>query len=158
MTDIKKIIIRARVRHNLPSKIGAYVITYISQDKTHALKYIGSTEDLRHRLYNHTDKNILYVDIYMTNTLDFAKRLEGVLINILSPICYVTNLHIPLLDKGMLEELEENDTYNKLVKTGKEDVKIGYRYLVSTRRPNELPASIMNKINNAEAWYRFNCL
>jgi len=135
--------------YDLPDMLGAYVITYISSDRLYALKYIGSTIDLKHRFGNHKDKVIHHIDIYMTDTLEFAQCLERILISILRPLCEVTNImfySISKQDQNIISELKESDTYEKLSKIGKEEIKIGYRYL-AIKKPAQIIAGRINTIS-----------
>ncbi len=125
MSEFKIYYERISDLYTLPKRIGAYVITHTTNN-THAEKYIGSTKNLYNRIHNH-NKNIIYIDIYVTDDIDLAESLERVLIELTNP---ATNIQIPSLsynDNELMKELLE--VTNIKNHTLENTVRIGYRYL-----------------------------
>lgn len=111
---------------SLPKRIGAYVITH-TPDNIHAEKYVGSTKNLYNRMYEHFNKEIICIDLYITDDIDLAESLERILMELIRP---ATNSVIsPLSDKDneiMKELLEDTNIKEQL---SNNIIKIGYRYL-----------------------------
>lgn len=102
--------------HTIPNKIGAYIITH-KYNNIYAEKYVGSTKNLRIRMCGHCDKKIISIDLFITNNIELAKRLERILINLIKP---ATNKHFPLLsneDKELMKELLKDVQLKELINT-----------------------------------------
>ncbi len=111
---------------SIPKRIGTYVITH-TYDNIHAERYVGSTKNLYNRLNNHYNKDIVYIDLYITDDVEIANSLERVLIELINP---ATNIRIPSLsnkDRDLMIELLENPEIKKDIYNN--TVKIGCRYL-----------------------------
>lgn len=107
MVDKTKInIYYARVLnlYSIPKREGVYVITHMP-DNIHSERYVGSSSELYKRFYGHTDKNIVYIDLYVTDNLHIARSLEKVVIELVKP--ETNNTKPPLLeeDRLLLKEL-----------------------------------------------------
>lgn len=113
--------------YTLPKRIGAYVITH-TYDNVHAEKYVGATKNIYGRMTTHySHKNIIYIDIYVTDDISLAESLERILIDLINPL---TNIQIPSLsnrDKEIMEELILDDKLKNYI--SENVVKVGYRYL-----------------------------
>jgi len=113
--------------YTLPKRIGAYVITH-SYDNIHAEKYVGATKNIFTRMTDHClNKNILYIDLYVTDNIVLAESLERILIDLINPL---TNVRIPSLSDRDEELMKKLSLDNKLKNYISENVvKIGCRYL-----------------------------
>ncbi|MDD3474300.1 MAG: GIY-YIG nuclease family protein [Candidatus Dojkabacteria bacterium] len=108
----------------LPERCGAYIITHTTDN--HVEKYVGSTENLKKRMIGHYNKDIMYIDILITDDVQLAYSLEKILIHTLRPITnsktYKLNdndeeIADKLIKEGLIEQLDDKE------------FKIGYRYL-----------------------------
>ncbi len=111
---------------SIPKRIGAYVIVH-TKDNIHAEKYVGSTTNLCNRRHGHYNKGIIYIDLYMTDYIEFAQSLERVLMKLIEP---TTNKIIPSLydeDNELMNEVLENDKLKELILDN--TIKIRCRYL-----------------------------
>jgi len=112
--------------NSIPERTGVYVITH-TFDNIPVEKYVGSSINLYKRIHKHYDKNIIYIDLYVTNDICLAQSLERILIELLNP---ATNMILPRLseiDKELLYELDKDDEIRKHILQNV--VKIGYRNL-----------------------------
>lgn len=110
----------------IPKRTGVYIITH-SYDNIHSEKYVGLSKNLYNRMSGHLDKNILCVDLYITDSEELSKRLECVLLNLIIP---ASNIIIPPLqdkDKYLMIEVLENIEFKNLILNNIS--KIGCRYL-----------------------------
>lgn len=112
-------------KYFIPEKMGVYVITHIV-DRIYAEKYIGSTINLHDRMYGHSNKEIMYVDIYITDSEFIARSLERILIHLIKPdtntiVQPLTNEDKELMKDSLIEDILRQHSNNI--------IKIGYRYL-----------------------------
>lgn len=130
--------------HIVSNSCGTYIITHIVDN--HVEKYVGSTKDIRNRfnLYDHRNKNILYVDILITENLELMNSLERVLVHTLKPATNTVKYELTNKDKELMEELLENEIYERL---NEKEFRIGYRYLkyVTTLNKESTPKIIDEK-------------
>ena len=111
---------------SIPKRIGTYVVTH-TPDNIHAEKYVGSTKNLYNRIYSHCDKEMIYIDLYITDDIDIAESLERILIELIIP---ATNIIIPSLsdnDNEVMSELLMNTNIKEHILNNV--VKVGYRFL-----------------------------
>lgn len=133
--------------HNssIPKRIGAYVITH-TFDNLHAERYVGSTKNLFIRMYGHYDKNIIYVELYITDDVELAESLERILMELIKP---ATNKLIPPLsekDREIMNELLRNTDIKE--RTSNNIVKVGYRCLKYINKHNDNRARKPRVISN----------
>lgn len=136
MSSIK--IYHARVSniYTLPERIGAYILTH-THNNVNVSKYVGSTINLHRRMYGHRIyglwEKVIYVDLYVTDSISLARSLEKILINLIRP---VTNAKIASLsdkDKELMYKLfDENIIKDKYL--SENVIKIGCRYLKFNKR------------------------
>ncbi len=112
--------------HLIPEEIGAYVITH-TWDNVYAQKYIGSSNNLHRRIGEHWNKNIIFVDLYITDDLDLARSLERILTELIIPITNISVQSLYKEDKEIMNALLKSS--NILQYTSNNIVKIGCRYL-----------------------------
>jgi len=125
---------------SIPERTGAYVICH-TYDNICVEKYVGSTINLHKRIYGHFDKNILYVDLYITDDIKLAESLERVLMKLIKPATNLKFLHLSDKDKDLIDDLLNDDISLNYILN--KDIKIGYRYLKYIIRNNE--SNIKNK-------------
>lgn len=137
----------------IPKTAGAYVITH-TVDYIHAGRYIGSTKNLSNRITNHCNRDILYIDLYITNDIILAKSLEMILIKLMKPASNKIILPLSKDDKelmnGLLKDTNIKDYMSNNI------VKIGYRYLkyISISRKESIDRSVCSKtIHISDAVY-----
>ena len=112
--------------HLINQKICAYIITHIHDNI--AKKYVGSTENLSNRIYyGHHDKKLIYIDIFETDNIHFARSLEKILMNLIKPAS--NKKYQSLSDKEI--DLNNDLLKNVLIKEHilENTIKVGYRYL-----------------------------
>jgi len=110
----------------LPNRIGVYVVVHTT-DNVHVEKYVGVTTNFYSRMYDHFDKGIMYIDMFVTSDIELAKSLERIFIYLIKP---ATNKKIPHLsddDKDIMKELLEDDKLKEYILDN--EIKIGSRYL-----------------------------
>ena len=113
--------------HLTPERTGAYVITH-SHDKMHVEKYVGATKNIRKRMFWHSgNKNIIYVDVYLTNNLDIAQRLERILMKLIEPATNLVHLSLSDKDTEIMNELLKDDVIKECILEN--TIKVGCRYL-----------------------------
>ncbi len=128
MSEINILYLHITDLHNssIPKRIGAYVITH-TFDNIHAEKYVGSTKNLFKRTHEHCNKEIIHVDLYITDDIYLAECLERVLMELVNP---ATNKRMPSLsdnDKELMNELLEDTNIKEHLLNN--IIKIGCRYL-----------------------------
>jgi len=113
-------------KDNVPKRIGAYVITH-SHDNIYAEKYVGVTKNLYKRMCGHCNKEIICIDLFITDDIILAESLERILIELINPS--TNKLIYPLSDKDkhIMEELLENIEIKKVILNN--TIQIGYRFL-----------------------------
>lgn len=123
-------------KYMIPNRCGAYVITHITNN--HVEKYVGSTENLQRRKYGHHNKNVIHIDLFVTDDIFLAQRVEEVLIYMLKPASNHKTYTITDDDKILMNELIEGLTDEERYKVLREkEFKIGYRYLKYVNKDNE---------------------
>ena len=111
---------------SIPKRIGVYVITH-THDNIHAERYVGVTKNLYRRICHHSNKEIIYIDLYITDDIDLAESLERILMELIKP---ATNRRFTPLsdkDKEIMKELLCDDILRNYISDNK--IKIGCRYL-----------------------------
>jgi len=110
---------------SIPKRIGAYVITH-TFDNIYAEKYVGSTKNLYNRIHGHCNKEMIYIDIFITDDILVAQSLERILMELIEPA--TNSIIYPLSDRD-IELMNELLDTNIKEHTSNNIVKIGYRYL-----------------------------
>ena len=110
----------------IPERVGVYVITH-TPDNINAEKYVGSTTNLHKRMGGHCNKNIIYVDLYVTDDINIAQSLERIFIELIKPATNVISLNLSETDREILYELDKDNNIREHIHNN--IVKIGYRYL-----------------------------
>ena len=113
-------------KQSIPKRIGTYVIVH-TKDNIYAEKYIGSTKNLYNRMCGHCDKEIIYIDLYITDDMLLAESLERILIYIIKPTSNTQNPQLINNDDELMKELLDCDNLKELIMNN--TIKIGYRYL-----------------------------
>ncbi len=112
---------------SIPKRIGSYVITH-TYNNINVERYVGSTTNLYNRLNTHlSNKNIIYIDMYVTDNLELALSLEKILMELIKP---ATNIRVTSLsdeDKEIMNNLLNNAKLKDYISSN--EIKIGYRYL-----------------------------
>ncbi len=129
---------------SIPKRIGTYVITH-TIDNIHAEKYVGATKNLFNRMCGHYNKEIIYIDLFITDDIELAESLERILIELIEP---ATNKIIPPLsnkDKEIMNELLRNTDIKKY--TSNNIVKIGCRYLKCVNKNESILLKYNDQIN-----------
>lgn len=134
--DIEYIHIENICTQSIPNKTGVYIINH-SYDNIHAEKYVGSSKNICKRISDHNDKKIISIDLFITNDINLAKKLEKLLIELIKPL---TNKSMPYIipDKNLMNKLLENDEiYEIIEKLSNDSIKIGYRFLTYNNDTNK---------------------
>ena len=134
MSPIKIYYARMEKIKSLPDRIGTYIITH-TYDNIHAKKYVGATANLHNRICGHNDKNIIHVEIYVTDSIHLARLLEKILIYLIRPVTNstITSLSYKnekLMNKLLIEHKIKEYTLNNISK-------IGSRYLKVIKKKND---------------------
>ncbi len=139
---------------SIPKRIGTYVITH-TNDNIYAERYVGSSKNLFNRRRGHYNKEIICIDLYVTDDIEIANSLERILIELINPATNITipplsnkdrNFMIKLLESGKIKK----DIYNNTVK-------IGCRYLkliTSKEKIRESNNSIQPKEMNVRKMFK----
>lgn len=113
-------------KHDIPKSIGAYVITH-NINNSHIERYVGSTNDIYHRINSHCDKEILYIDVYVTNDILTALSLERILMNLIKPATNIRMIELLEMDDYLKNKLIKNDEIKEYINN--DNIKIGRSYL-----------------------------
>ncbi len=112
--------------YNIPKRIGAYVITHTYNNIT-AEKYVGSTKNLYKRMCGHCNKEIICIDLFITDDIILAESLERILIDLIEPATNIQTLSLSNNDKYVMKELLENVEIKKFISNNM--IKVGSRFL-----------------------------
>lgn len=111
---------------SLPKVTCAYVISHMI-DESHIEKYVGSTKNIYNRMHGHCNKNIIYIDLYITNDIEFAESLERVLIKLIFPSTNKLTYSLSDGEVELMNKLLDNDELKKCILD--DTVKIKEKYL-----------------------------
>jgi len=111
---------------SLPKVTCAYVISHMI-DESHIEKYVGSTKNIYNIMHGHCNKNIIYIDLYITNDIEFAESLERVLIKLIIPSTNKLTYSLSDGEVELMNKLLDNDELKKCILD--DTVKIEEKYL-----------------------------
>jgi len=114
-------------KYSISKRTGSYVITH-AHDNIHVEKYVGAAKNMYDRMLWHSrNKNVIYIDIYVTNDIELAQSLERVLMKLIKPATNLTSLPLSDKDKEIMNELLCNDKQKNII--SENIIKKGCRYL-----------------------------
>lgn len=98
-------------KNDIPRWCGAYMIITKS-----GKRYIGSSENLRKRLFSHNNKDIKYIELYITDTVECARSLESDLILDLKPELNKTGKTLPKVAMKNITTMALSDNAHRRIR------------------------------------------